>query len=84
LQSCHAYIATLHLRQELSYQPASRYWALQWLEAAIYLAGALLLCGLCFPRVRRARPAGGDVGREPGQPAVLHNWRRPAASRQSV
>ena len=84
LQSCRAYLAILHLRQELSYQPASRYWALQWLETAIYLAGALLLAGLCFLRIRRRRPAGSDVGRERGQLAVLQNWRPPAASHQSV
>ena len=84
LQSCHAYLATLHLRQELSYQPASRYWALQWLETGMYLAGALLLSGLCFLRIRRGRPAGGDVRREPGRLAVLQNWRPPAASHQSV
>jgi hypothetical protein len=84
LQSCHAYLATLHLRQVLSYQPASRYWALQWLETAIYLAGALLLSGLCFLRIRRRRPAGGDARRGPGQPTVLQSWPRPAPSHQSA
>ena len=83
-QSCHAYIATLHLRQEVTYQPASRYWPLQWLETAIYLAVALLLSGLCFLRIRRGRPAGGDVGRRLGEAAVLQSWRRPAASHQSA
>jgi hypothetical protein len=82
LQSCRAYLATLHLRQELSYQPASRYWALQWLETGMYLAGALLLSGLCFLRTRRGRPAGSDVRGE--RLAVLQNWRPPAASHQSV
>ena len=84
MQSCSAYVATLHLRQELTYQPASRYWPLQWLETAIYLAGALLLSGLCFLRIRRGRPAGGDVRRRPGDAAVLQSWRRPAASHQSA
>ena len=84
IQSCRAYLATLHLRQELSYQPASRYWPLQWLETAIYLAAALVLSGLCFVRIRRGRPAGGDVRGGPGQAAVLQNWRRPAASHQSA
>jgi predicted small integral membrane protein len=84
MQSCHAYLATLHLRQEVTYQPASRYWALQWLETAMYLAAAVLLSGLCFLRIRRGRPAGDDVRRGPGQPAVLQSWRRPAASHQNA
>lgn len=84
MQSCRAYVATLHLRQELTYQPASRYWPPQWLETGIYLVGALLLSGLCFLRIRRGRPPRGDVWREHGQVAVLQNWRRPASSRQSV
>ena len=83
MKSCSAYVATLHLRQELTYQPASRYWPLQWLETAIYLAGALLLSGLCFLRIRRGCPAGGDAGRRPGGAAV-QSWRRPAASHQSA
>jgi hypothetical protein len=84
LQSCRAYVATLRLRQVLTYQPASRYWALQWLETAIYVAFALLLSGLCFLRIRRGRTAGGVVRPRPGQPAALHRSRRPAASHQSV
>jgi hypothetical protein len=84
VQSCHAYLATLHLRQQLTYQPASRYWALQWLETALYLAAAVLLSGLCFLRIRRGRPAGGDVRGGPGQPTVLQSWPRPAPSHQSA
>jgi hypothetical protein len=84
LPSCRAYLATLHLRQELTYQPASRYWPLQWYETALYLAASLLLSGLCFLRIRRGRPAGGDVRRGPGQPTVLQDWPRPAASHQSA
>ena len=83
MQSCHAYVATLHLRQVLTYQPASRYWALQWLESAIYVAFALLLSGLCFLWIRRGRPAGGVVRPRLRQPAALHSS-RPAASHQSV
>ena len=45
-------------RQELTYQPASRYWPLQWLETAIYLAG-------CPPAVRALLPP--DPPRPPGR-----------------
>lgn len=37
----------------VSYQPVSRYWALQWIETAIYLACALALAGCCFWLLRR-------------------------------
>jgi ABC-type transport system involved in multi-copper enzyme maturation permease subunit len=37
----------------VSYQPLSRYWAIQWAETAIYLALALALAGYCFWRLRR-------------------------------
>jgi hypothetical protein len=83
-QSCQTYVAGLHLRQVETYQPASRYWPLQWYETGIYLAAALLLAGLCFLWIRRGRPAGGDVRRRSGEAAVLQSWRRPAASHQSV
>ena len=72
-QSCQTYVAGLHLRQLETYQPASRYWPLQWFETAIYLAAALLLAGLCFLRIRRGRPAGSDGRRGPEQPFVLHS-----------
>jgi len=29
-RACDAYIASLHLRQTVIYQPASRFWAFQW------------------------------------------------------
>ena len=41
----------------MTYQPASRYWAFQWIETAIYLALALILAGLCFLRIRPGRSA---------------------------
>jgi hypothetical protein len=53
VQACEAWLATQHLRQEVSYQPASRYWAFQWLETAIFLLLALALAGICFRRIRR-------------------------------
>jgi hypothetical protein len=51
--ACTAAIGRLHLRQVVVYQPASRFWALQWYETAIYLALALALAGFCVWWVRR-------------------------------
>jgi hypothetical protein len=42
--------ATYH--EVVTYQPASRFWAFQGIETTIFLAGALLLTGLCFWWVR--------------------------------
>jgi hypothetical protein len=41
------------IREAISYQPASRYWAFQATETAIYLALALALSGYCFRRLNR-------------------------------
>lgn len=41
------------LREVLVYQPASRYWAFQWYEMAIYLGLAVALGALCFWWIRR-------------------------------
>jgi hypothetical protein len=41
------------IRETISYQPASRYWPLQWTETVIYLALALALSGYCFLRLNR-------------------------------
>ncbi len=43
----------LGLRQEASYQPASRFWAFQWYETALFLAAAALLAGFCSWWIRR-------------------------------
>jgi hypothetical protein len=51
--ACTAAIARLHLTEVMTYQPLSRYWALQWYETAIFLGLALVLTGFCFWRVRR-------------------------------
>jgi hypothetical protein len=40
-------------REAVSYQPASRFWPLQFIETAIYLALALVLTGYCFRRLGR-------------------------------
>lgn len=50
-----ACLARLNLRIPVTYQPASRYWAFQWYETAIFLALALALAGLCFWQIRRRR-----------------------------
>jgi hypothetical protein len=40
----------------VTYQPANRYWTLQWGETAVYFAAALVIAGFCFWWVRhRAR-----------------------------
>jgi hypothetical protein len=44
------------IRFRVSYQPASRYWALQWLETGIYLVLATGLGWICVWQVRRKRP----------------------------
>jgi hypothetical protein len=57
IQACTAYVGRLHLRQLVTYQPASRYWAFQWYETAIFLTLSLVLAGVCFWWVRRRRLA---------------------------
>ncbi len=54
-QQCSNYLNSLHLRQLVTYQPASRFWPLQWLETAIYLVLAAGLGALCIWRIRRRR-----------------------------
>jgi hypothetical protein len=41
------------VRLAVRYQPASRYWAFQWLETGIFVILALGLGGLCYWRIRR-------------------------------
>jgi hypothetical protein len=41
------------LREVLVYQPASRYWAFQWYEMAIFIGLAVVLGGLSFWWIRR-------------------------------
>lgn len=50
LQRC---IDSFHLRQVIIYQPASRYWPLQWFEAAIFLGGAVALIAVGLWWIRR-------------------------------
>jgi hypothetical protein len=67
-QTCNAYIESLHLRQTVTYQPASRYWPLQWIETAIYLTLALALAGLCLWWIRPRRFAGLNNRHRTSQP----------------
>jgi hypothetical protein len=55
IQACNASVGRLHLRQLVTYQPASKYWELQWYETAIFVALALLLVWFCYWRVSRRR-----------------------------
>jgi hypothetical protein len=49
---CVARVATTY-HEVVTYQPASRYWPLQWYELCLFLMAALLLAGACAWRVRR-------------------------------
>jgi len=54
-QACDAWLASQHLRRVISYQPASRYWAFQWCETALFLALAAAMAGCCVRRIRYGR-----------------------------
>jgi hypothetical protein len=51
--ACGSAFATRHAQLLVTYQPASRFWAMQWYETGIFLAAALALAGLCFWRTAR-------------------------------
>jgi hypothetical protein len=53
--TCRNAVAAKHLRQFVTYQPASRFWPLQWIETGIYLVLAAGLGWLCVWQVRRRR-----------------------------
>jgi hypothetical protein len=53
--ACSSAFATLHAQLLVTYQPPSRFWALQWYETGIFLAAALALAGLCFWWMGRRR-----------------------------
>jgi hypothetical protein len=48
-------LASHGIREAITYQPASRYWPLQWIETGIFLALALALAWFCFWRLSRRR-----------------------------
>jgi hypothetical protein len=51
--ACLNWIGSLGLRQDLTYQPASHFWPLQFTETGIFIAAAVLLAGFCFWWTRR-------------------------------
>ena len=53
LNACFDRLGDEGYRQEVVYQPRSHYWALQWRETGLLLAGSAALVGACFWRVRR-------------------------------
>ena len=55
-RACNDALSSLHLRAVIAYQPASRFWTLQWYETGIFLAAALVLAGFCFWWIRRRSP----------------------------
>jgi hypothetical protein len=52
IRACVAQLADKGYHQQLSYQPGYRFWALQWLELAFFLALSALLAWFCFRRLR--------------------------------
>jgi hypothetical protein len=54
-QQCNNWLDSLHLQQQVTYQPASRFWPLQLIETGIYLVIAAGLGWLCAWQVRRRR-----------------------------
>jgi hypothetical protein len=55
IQQCNAWLASKHLRQLVTFQPASRFWTFQWYETAIFLLLAVALAAICAWRIRRKR-----------------------------
>ncbi len=51
--ACLNWIGSLGLRQDLTYQPSSHFWPLQFAETGIFIAAAVLLAGFCFWWIRR-------------------------------
>jgi hypothetical protein len=53
IRGCLARLDNLGYRQQVTYQPANRFWPLQFAETALFLAAAGLLTGFCFWWTRR-------------------------------
>jgi hypothetical protein len=54
---CSSVLAAKHLRQSITYQPASRFWPLQWMETGLYLVLAAGLGWVSVGQLRRRRMA---------------------------
>lgn len=52
LRACITKLADTY-HEVVTYQPAGRYWPLQWMELGTYVGGTVLLVGLCVWWVRR-------------------------------
>ncbi|MCX5528624.1 hypothetical protein OG342_38230 [Streptomyces bobili] len=50
---CVADLGALGYQQEVTYQPAGNFWALQWAETGLHLGLTLALTGLCAWWIRR-------------------------------
>ncbi|MER5830858.1 transporter [Streptomyces sp. NPDC002130] len=52
-EGCIADLGALGYKQQVTYQPAGNFWALQWAETGLYLGLALALAGFCAWWIRR-------------------------------
>jgi hypothetical protein len=52
-RACTSWLASKHLRESVTYQPANRFWPLQWTETGLYLVLAAGLGWLCGWQIRR-------------------------------
>ncbi|MFI9752732.1 transporter [Streptomyces collinus] len=52
-ERCIADLGALGYKQQVTYQPAGNFWALQWAETGLYLGLALALTGFCAWWIRR-------------------------------
>lgn len=50
---CVAHLGALGYQQQVTYQPAGNFWALQWAETGLYLGLTLALTGFCAWWIRR-------------------------------
>lgn len=50
---CLADLGAQGYQQQVTYQPADNFWALQWAETGLYLGLALALTGFCARWIRR-------------------------------